>query len=70
MVERGTIIGFRRRDAAASQTGALPSNFELEQQFLGALLSNNDILPAVSGYLEAEHFSEEIHAGSTLSRPR
>jgi replicative DNA helicase len=40
---------------------ALPTNVEVEQGFLGALLINNEILGALSGFLRPEHFSEEIH---------
>src|SRR3984957_9328858 len=60
MRDRGTVLEYRRRDAAEGAR-ALPANYELEQQFLGALLINNDIFPAVSGFLTPEHFSEEIH---------
>ena len=38
-----------------------PFNVELEQGFLGALLSDNSIFNAVSGYLKPDHFAEEIH---------
>jgi replicative DNA helicase len=60
MRDRGTVLEYRRRDAAEGAR-TLPANYELEQQFLGALLINNDIFPAVSVYLKPEHFSEEIH---------
>ncbi len=60
MRDRGIVLEYRPRDAA-EQARALPANVELEQQFLGALLINNDLLPAVSGFLKPEHFSEEIH---------
>jgi replicative DNA helicase len=38
-----------------------PASIELEQQFLGVLLINNDVLHAVAGYLMPDHFSQEIH---------
>jgi replicative DNA helicase len=53
-----------------------PSNFELEQGFLGALLSDNGIFNAVAGYLKPDHFVEEIHrrifsvAASMISQGR
>jgi replicative DNA helicase len=53
-----------------------PSNFELEQGFLGALLSDNGIFNAVAGYLKPDDFAEEIHrrifsvAASMISQGR
>jgi replicative DNA helicase len=53
-----------------------PSNFELEQGFLGALVSDNGIFNAVAGYLKLDHFVEEIHrrifsvAASMISQGR
>ena len=38
-----------------------PHNIEAEQALLGALLVNNDAYYRVSDFLEAEHFSEDIH---------
>jgi replicative DNA helicase len=38
-----------------------PHNIEAEQALLGALLVNNDAYYRVSDFLEAGHFSEEIH---------
>ena len=35
---------------------------EAEQQVLGALLSNNELLDKISGFLEQHHFFESIHA--------
>ena len=39
-----------------------PQNIEAEQALLGALLVNNDIAATVGGFLEPEHFFEDIHA--------
>ena len=39
-----------------------PTNVEAEQQFLGAIMHNNDVLADVAGFLEARHFSEPVHA--------
>jgi replicative DNA helicase len=53
-----------------------PSNVELEQGFLGVLLSDNSIFNAVAGYLKPDHFVEEIHrrifsvAASMISQGR
>jgi len=38
-----------------------PHNIEAEQAILGAILVNNDAYYRVSDFLEAEHFSEDIH---------
>ena len=38
-----------------------PHNIEAEQALLGALLVNNDAYYRVSDFLEADHFSEDIH---------
>jgi replicative DNA helicase len=59
MRDGGTILAYPLR--ATAEARALPTNIDLEQQFLGALLINNELLPAVSGFLKPEHFSEEIH---------
>lgn len=39
-----------------------PHNVEAEQQVLGALLCNNDLLHRVADILKAEHFYEPVHA--------
>lgn len=39
-----------------------PTNVEAEQQLLGAVMHNNDVLADVAGFLEARHFSEPVHA--------
>ena len=38
-----------------------PHNVEAEQALLGAILINNDAFDRVSDFLQAAHFSEEIH---------
>ena len=38
-----------------------PHNVEAEQALLGAILVNNDAFDRVSDFLQATHFSEEIH---------
>lgn len=38
-----------------------PSNIEIEQALLGAILINNDAFDRVSDFLKPEHFSEELH---------
>jgi len=35
---------------------------ELEQQLLGALLSNNDLYHQISGDINADHFGDQVHA--------
>ncbi|WP_406646900.1 DnaB-like helicase C-terminal domain-containing protein [Aliisedimentitalea scapharcae] len=40
----------------------VPANVELEQQVLGAVLSNNDRFHEVSAILNADHFYDPIHA--------
>jgi replicative DNA helicase len=63
---------YRAREAARPG----PFNVELEQGFLGALLMDNGIFNAVSGYLKPDHFVEEIHrrifsvAASMISQGR
>jgi replicative DNA helicase len=59
MRDRGRVLEYRPQATAEAQ--ALPTNVEIDQQFLGTLLLNNDTLSAVSGFLKPEHFSEEIH---------
>jgi replicative DNA helicase len=44
-----------------SSASAPVHNLEAEQGFLGALLLCNDLLGAVSGFLKAEDFLQEIH---------
>ena len=39
----------------------LPLSVEAEQALLGAILLNNEVLPAVQALVDAEHFSEELH---------
>jgi replicative DNA helicase len=39
----------------------LPKNIEIEQNVLGALFENNAVFARVGGFLEARHFSEELH---------
>ena len=53
---------------ASLQTGGMepqyrtaPHNIEAEQALLGAMLVNNDAFYRVSDFLEAEHFSEDVH---------
>ncbi len=38
-----------------------PHNIEAEQALLGAILVNNDAFDRVSDFLQAQHFSEELH---------
>ncbi len=48
--------------AATEQTYRIPPhNVEAEQALLGAILVNNDAFDRVSDFLQAGHFSEEIH---------
>lgn len=39
----------------------LPKNIEIEQNVLGALFVNNAVFARVGGFLEARHFSEDLH---------
>ena len=59
---------FQRRAGSAPATVATeqtyripPHNVEAEQALLGAILVNNDAFDRVSDFLQAGHFSEEIH---------
>ena len=40
----------------------MPHSIEAEQQLLGAILTNNEILDRVSSILKPEHFFEPVHA--------
>ena len=39
-----------------------PHNFEAEQALLGAILVHNEAHDRVSGFLEAKHFYDPLHA--------
>jgi replicative DNA helicase len=54
--------GTREAPGVALPFREAPHNIEAEQALLGALLTNNDAADRVSGFLEAEHFFEPIHA--------
>jgi len=41
---------------------AMPINLEAEKGVLGAILVNNDLYPAVCGFLRDDHFSEALNA--------
>lgn len=41
---------------------ALPNNTELEQQILGAVLSNNELYHRIGSMVRAEHFYDPVHA--------
>lgn len=41
---------------------ALPHNVELEQQIIGAILLNNDLLSAKCGMVREDHFFDPVHA--------
>jgi replicative DNA helicase len=47
--------------AADQERRPLPANVDVEQALLGAILVNNDAYPLVAPFLEAKHFSEELH---------
>jgi len=40
----------------------IPSNIELEQQVIGAVLGNNERYHDVSGFFRADHFFDPVHA--------
>ena len=44
----------------------MPHNIEAEQQLLGALLINNDLIDRISNFLKPEHFYESVHAVNRL----
>lgn len=54
-----------RRNPPAGETDPakppLPSNLEVEQALLGAVLVNNEAYGRVSGFLRPEHFYEPVH---------
>ena len=57
------VVPFPPRGAHASAPPlAPPSNVEMEQALLGAVLLNNAAFQRVGGMLEPEHFSEPVHA--------
>ena len=45
----------------ADRPRELPSNLQAEQNFLGALLLDNDILDRVNVQLRPEHFYDPLH---------
>lgn len=47
---------------APARPSIQPHNIEAEQALLGAILSNNDALHAVSSFLKASHFYDPVHA--------
>ena len=51
-------------ESASAEEGyrAAPQNIEAEQALLGAILTNNDACDRVTQFLQAEHFSEAVHA--------
>ena len=50
------------RDAGdTSEYRTLPHNVEAEQSLLGALLINDELVPAISGLLAPDHFFEAVH---------
>jgi len=60
-------------DGQEEQYRTAPHNLEAEQALLGAILVNNEACDRVTGFLEAKHFYEGIHArifeaASTLIR--
>jgi replicative DNA helicase len=40
----------------------MPHNIEAEQQLLGALLINNDLIDKISNFLKPDHFYENVHS--------
>ncbi len=47
--------------APAPEAVALPHNIEAEQQILGAILTNNEIMDRVSSIVSPEHFFDPVH---------
>ncbi len=47
--------------AAAETVAALPHNIEAEQQLLGAILTNNDVMDRVASIVSPEHFFDPVH---------
>ena len=47
--------------AAAETVAALPHNIEAEQQLLGAILTNNDVMDRVASIVSPEHFYDPVH---------
>ncbi|HUN51198.1 MAG TPA: replicative DNA helicase [Candidatus Sulfotelmatobacter sp.] len=49
-------------NAAERPYRVMPHNLDAEQELLGAILVNNDAAAKVSGFLEAAHFANNLHA--------
>jgi replicative DNA helicase len=47
--------------AGSEAMTALPHNIEAEQQLLGAILTNNDIMDRVASIVSPEHFFDPVH---------
>jgi len=50
------------RASEPTQFREVPHNIEAEQQLLGAILVHNEVMDKVSGFLEAAHFFDPLHA--------
>ncbi len=59
LAARLTLLPGQQNDPATYRVP--PHNVEAEQALLGAILVNNDAFDRVSDFLQAEHFSEELH---------
>ncbi|WP_298357117.1 replicative DNA helicase [uncultured Litoreibacter sp.] len=47
--------------AGTEAVAALPHNIEAEQQLLGAILTNNDVMDRVASIVSPEHFFDPVH---------
>ncbi|WP_298290427.1 replicative DNA helicase [uncultured Litoreibacter sp.] len=51
----------QREPAGTEAVAALPHNIEAEQQLLGAILTNNDVMDRVASIVSPEHFFDPVH---------
>ena len=56
-----TLAPIKSEMAASPEEEALPHNIEAEQQLLGLILTNNDVMDRIASVVRAEHFFEPVH---------
>ena len=56
------VRAFQRSTEQSPPPTELPSNVELEQNLLGALLIDNEVFTKIEGVVKAEHFFDPVHS--------
>ncbi len=56
------IAAFRPEGADAASADTVPHSIEAEQQLLGAILTNNDVMDRVAAIIGPKHFYDPVHA--------